>query len=282
MTSAEQTRTYQTSAAGAKVSHIHRTHNDVIENSWQNGATSKPSSSRSTLVWLGNAAPSHPCEAATATCSIEPLVVNPVYGSDDCSTLKSLSFEKKNPCLRDYTSTLSQVLHASHERVSDSVSDRRTSLSSADEEKRVATVTVTPAISDCAAEENFTFPEYSAGESAGSYGCTAVSHRESETCNDEARNVCEEFEYRKVCVYLQEGTWRHSPHSLHCIRIDDQITLVVLCEVILLSLLLTAMCFVTKGVGHFSPDVYPLTIPLTDIFFARFCRYRTVPPALSL
>jgi len=228
MTSAEQMQTCRISP-DAKIFHVDRTPSDVQPDV----DTSKPSGSGSNPVWLSSTAPTHSCVVSTTTCSsIDPLVVNPVYGSDDCSTLKSLSFEKKDSRLQQYTSALKQVLDGSQDIVSDFVSDPCTSLSSADEER----CRTTPVISECVAEENITFPEVRTGEcdvAVSSYAYADVSCQGSES-NDEARNVCAQFGYRKVCVYLQEGTWRHSPHSLHCIRIDDDISLVVLCEVILL------------------------------------------------
>ena len=240
----EQMQTSQTSP-DAKLSQVVRTHCDIIGNSRLDGVISKPSSSRSNPVWLSSTAPSHSYVAAAACTSIEPLVVNPVYGSDDCSTLKSLSFEKKDCCLHAYSSALTQVLHGSQNRVSESVSDQCTSLSSADEEKRGSIVPVSPRANDSATGGNVTLPEVQAGDcdvSAGSYGYSDASCQGSET-NDDARNVCAQFGYRKVCVYLHEGTWRHSPHSLHCIRIDDNISLVVLCEVMSFLLFLTGHRF---------------------------------------
>jgi len=222
----------------AEISHLNKTSIDVQPN----GATSKPSSYGSYPVWLSSTVPSRSCVVAATACGpIEPLVVNPVYGSDDCSTLKSLSLEKQDSSqLREYTSALSHVLRGSRDRVSDVASDQFTSLSSADEDKCRTPVTVTPAVVDCAAEENvdFTFPEVRTVEcdvAANSVGYTDASCEGSENGDDEAHRICAQFGYRKVCVYLQEGTWRHSPHSLHCIQIDDDISLVVLCEVMLLQ-----------------------------------------------
>lgn len=176
-----------------------------------------------------------PVESCVVTCSEEPLVVNPVYGSDDCSTLKSLSFEKKDSCSPETASTLNRLLHVHKSREDSSVSDQYTSSSSAQEEKCHTVVTVTPAFSDCPAEGNFTFPEVPTSDYShptSTCGNTDFLSPVNRT-DDKARDVCARFQYKKVGIYLQEGTWRHSPHMLHCIRIDDNISLVVLCEVIL-------------------------------------------------
>ena len=225
-----------------------KTHNctsAVIEHSRLEGTFSKPFSSRSNAVWLSSGVSSEVC-AATTACNKEPLVVNPVYGSDDCSTLKSLSFEKKNSCVHDHTSAVNQVLCMPENTINGSVSDQTTSSSSAQEERRHSTFSVTPALSDFATDENVTFPQVPASDHSLSTSCCGYTEDVSRPVNeadDETRDICCRFAYRKVCVYLQEGTWRHSPHSLHCIRIDGDISLVVLCEVMLSSLLCTASCY---------------------------------------
>jgi len=243
VTSVEQMQISRT-FPGAKISPLDRTSSDFRPA----GATSKPSSYSRNPVWLSSTAPSRSCVVAATACGpIEPLVVNPVYGSNDCSTLKSLSFEKQDLShLREYTSALSQILRGSHHGVSDF--QFRASFSSADEEK--CRTAVTPAPSDCAAaDENI---DFSFLEDRTAVHCVGVTNGDgymdascqgSESSDSEARSICAQFGYRKICVYLQEGTWRHSPHSLHCIRIDNNISLVVLCEVMpsLQYLLLTAL-----------------------------------------
>jgi len=196
-------------------------------------AVSRLSGSRNNPALFSGMLPVESC-VVTATCSEEPLVVNPVYGSDDCSTLKSLSFEKKDSCSPETASTLNRVLHVHKSKEDGSVSDHHTSSSSAQEEKCHAVVTVTPAFSDCPAGENFTFPEVPASDYShptSTCGITDFLSPVNRT-DDKARDVCARFQYKKVGIYLQEGTWRHSPHMLHGIRIDDNISLVVLCEVI--------------------------------------------------
>ena len=236
------TEQWQTSltVTNVNVSRMDRTchhSSTVTENSRLDGATSKLFGSRNNLVWLSSTVPSQGF-IATTTCSEEPLVVNPVYGSDDCSTLKSLSFEKKDSCLHQHTSALNQVLYVPENRENGSVSDQHTLSSSAQEEKCSTIVAVTPSFSDCVVEENFTFLEVPTSDCdlpTRHHGYTDVSCH-VRAADDEADDVCIQFQYQKVCVYLQEGTWRHSPHSLHCIRIDSDISLVVLCEVMSLIL----------------------------------------------
>jgi len=213
----------------------------VIENSQLDDAVSKLFGFQNNPVWVSSTVRNQGC-VATATCSDEPLVVNLVHGSDDCSALKSLSFEKKDSCLREHTSALNQVLCVPESSENGPASDQRMLSSSAQEGRCRSVVAVTPAFSDCVAEEDFTFlevPDSDYDPPARRRGYTDVS-RQAHSADDEANDVCTHFQYRKVCVYLQEGTWRHSPHSLHCIRIDDNISLVVLCEV--MSLLLWLLC----------------------------------------
>lgn len=230
--SVERNQLSQTSP-DTNTSHINRTQNyssAVIENLRFDGALAKPSSSSSNTASVSNRVASQGCEVTT-TCAEEPLVVNPVYRSDDCSTLKSLSFEKKGSCSLERTFAPDH-LHT----LNGSVSNQHTSSSSAQEEKCCTTVNITPVSSCSVTEENLTFldvPSSSDGVTTSSYGSTDVPCAVSETDN-EANDVCSRLGYRKVCVYLQEGTWRHSPHSLHCIRVDDDISLIVLCEVMLL------------------------------------------------
>jgi len=104
---------------------------------------------------------------------------------------------------------------------------------STSEERCGTKVTVMPVLSDCATQENFTFADVPTSEtSTGSNNCTNTNTSCQLTgTNEETRGVCTRFGYRKICVYLQEGTWRHSPHSLHCIQIGGGISLVVFCEV---------------------------------------------------
>jgi len=233
----------------ANISHVDRTHNHssaVIENSRLDGATSKPFGSRNNPVWLSSTVASQGCVTA-AMCSREPLVVNHLCGSDDCSTLKSLSFEKKDSCLCEHASALNQVLYVPENRENSPVCDQRASSSLSQEEKYSTIVAVTPAFSDCAVDESFTFLEVPASDSDLSTDCRGYADvsRRLHATDDEADGICTQFQYRKVCVYLQEGSWRHSPHSLHCIRIDNNISLVVLCEVVsLLLMTLLPLCLI--------------------------------------
>lgn len=61
------------------------------------------------------------------------------------------------------------------------------------------------------------------------------------TCNspasDSMRTVADNdgLDYRRLVVFLQEGTWKHSPHTVHCIAVNSDITLIVICEVSVLS-----------------------------------------------
>ena len=224
----------QTSAtvACADIAHVDRTCDHpsaVIENSRLDGAVSKLFGSRNSPVWLSSTVSSRG-HLMTSACSEEPLVVNPVYGSDDCSTLKSLSFEKKDLSLPKHTSALNQVLYVPENRENGSVSDQHMSSSSAQEDKCSTVVAVTPAFSDFAVEDNFTSLEVPSSLPTSHHGNAGISSQVY-AADNEADSVCTQFQYRKICVYLQEGTWRHSPHSLHCIRIDDDISLVFLCEV---------------------------------------------------
>ena len=238
--STEQRQTCVT-VTSADISDSDRTCNHssaVIENSQIDGATSKLFGSRTNPVWLSSTVPS----IVPAACDEEPpLVVNPAYRSDDCSTLKSLSFEKKDSCLREQTSALNQVLFVPNDREHGSVSEHHALSSSTQEENCHTIAAVTPAFSDCGVDEDFTFLQVPASDfdlptSRRCISCQALA------ADDEVDDVCTRFQYRKVCVFLQEGTWRHSPHLLHCIRIDDNISLVVLCEV--MSPLLLIFCFV--------------------------------------
>lgn len=231
-----QTRTSQTlpDTNSSQVDRMQKYTSAAIENSQLDGAVSKPSSLKSNAALLSSRVPSQGY-VVTTMCSKEPLVVNPVYGSDDCSTLKSLSFETKASCSRECTSALSRMLHVTENTSDSSISDQHTSSSLAQEDKFCATVNMMPGFSDSVAEENVTFSEVPADENrltASSCGDTDVSCRVTET-DREVHDVCSRYRYSKVCVYLQEGSWRHSPHSLHCIRINDNISLLVLCEVML-------------------------------------------------
>lgn len=223
--SVDQMQSSQTSldTNSSQPDRIHNYSSAVVGNSWLDGAILKPSGSRTNAVSLGSKMPSHGC-VVTDACSKEPLVVNFVYRSDDRSTLKSLSFEKNDSCLNEHTSSL----HVHENTLNGCDSNEQTSLSLAQEERcNTTTVSVVPPFSDSATEETFTSDH---GHSTSSCGDTDGTCQVNES-DDEARDVCARFAYRKVCVYLQEGTWRHSPHSLHCIRIDDNISLIVLCEV---------------------------------------------------
>jgi hypothetical protein len=42
------------------------------------------------------------------------------------------------------------------------------------------------------------------------------------------------LDYRRLIVFLQEGTWKHSPHAVHSIAVNSDITLFVVCEVSIL------------------------------------------------
>jgi len=229
--SVEQNQTSQTSP-DTSTSRINRTQNcfsAVIENLRLDGALTKPFCSDGDAASVSSRVASQGCQVTT-TYAEEPLVVNPVYRSDDCSTLKSLSFETKGSCSLERTYAPDHM-----HTLNGSVSDQHTSSSSVQEEKRCTAVNITPVSSYSVTEENLTFLEVlssSNGLTTSSHGSTDVPCAVSET-DSEADDVCSRLGYRKVCVYLQEGTWRHSPHSLHCIRVDDDISLVVLCEVIL-------------------------------------------------
>ena len=230
--SVEQTQTCQTSL-DSNTTQVNRTQNyssAVIENSRLDGALVKPFSSISNAASVS----SGQGYEVTAVHTEEPLVVNPVYRSDDCSTLKSLSFEKKGSSSLEHTSAPDHM-----HTLNGSASDQHTSSSSAQAEKCCTTVNSMPVVGDSAAEENFAVLEVpSSGDCAVTAGLTTSSHGSTDgSCavnetDNEADDVCSRLGYRKLCVYLQEGTWRHSPHSLHCIRIDDDISLVVLCEVL--------------------------------------------------
>ena len=195
----------------------------VVEKLRLDGSVSNPFGSISSAVWLRSRLHSHG-HAATAACSKQPLVVNSVYGSDDCITPKC-SLEKKDLRLREHTSARNQVLHVPENTLNGSVIDQRMSPTLVLEEKHQTAASVSPAVNDSA-----TFLEVPSAE-RGHFGGSADESYQVRQTNDEVHDVCSQFQYRKLCVYLQEGTWRHSPHSLHCIRIDDDISLVVLCEV---------------------------------------------------
>lgn len=250
ITSLEQTQTSQT-CPDANTSQVNGKHNFssvVTENLQLDGTVSKPLSSVSDAV-----SPSSKVGfVVTSACSdeavvVSPVVVNPVYASDDCSTLKSLSFEKQDTRLHEHTSAPDRTLCVPEDTLSGFVSDQNVSPSLAQEDRCRTAVNITPVFSDLTTE-NFTFlevPSGNYGPSASSCGYTDVSCQLNDA-DDEACEACAQFAYRKVCVYLQEGTWRHSPHSLHCIRIDDNISLVVLCEVTVI----TTLCYFAIVCGY--------------------------------
>ena len=241
------------------ISDIDRTHDHssaVVENSQIVGATSKLFGSRNSPVWLSSTVPSQVC-VATTVCSKEPLVVNSIYGSDDCSTLKSLSFEKNDTCLREPASVLSRVLYVPKNKENDSISEYRMPSSSTEEENCRTIPAVTSAFSDCVMEENFTFLEVPASDFdlSTSRQCYRDVSCLPHVNDGEVDGVCTQFQYRKVCIYLQEGTWRHSPHSLHCIRIDNNISLVVLCEVMLLLLMILCLMLILFSLQYIIKQV---------------------------
>jgi len=194
------------------------------------GGVSKPFSFRGYPLSLSSKLPHHR-RVAAASCSVNPYV-NPAYTSDDCSTLKSLSFEKRDSRLPEHTCVAHHVQCKPQNGDIDSASDHHVLLSTS-EERCGTKVTVMPVLSDCTTQENFTFADVPTSEtSTGSNNCTNTNTSCQLTgTNEETRGVCTRFGYRKICVYLQEGTWRHSPHSLHCIQIGGGISLVVFCEV---------------------------------------------------
>jgi len=225
VTTTEQKRTSQTQP-DKNVSPVRGRHDDSsmsAENS-SRSAVSKMFGFKNHSVCFDSA--SECCAVSSASDAVEKVVVNPVYASDDCSTLKSLSLENRDLSSCDHSTALGHMQHVPQKMDCVSSSYQHASLTSSQE----ATVTdaASPVSGDCAAEADFVFLDAPASRldfPADSCGCTNV--------------ICDRFGYRKLCVYLQEGTWRHSPHTLHCIQIDNDISLVVLCEVMTQVVLIT-------------------------------------------
>jgi hypothetical protein len=51
----------------------------------------------------------------------------------------------------------------------------------------------------------------------------------------ETAKMCGQLNYRRLCVFLQEGRWKHCPHAVHCITASCNITLVIIHEVSTIS-----------------------------------------------